>query len=184
MSLASGRLIYVEDDEVLSRVTTRSLTRRGFEVHHYASLHAVNERPGELAYSHALLDLRLEDGSTLNLIREFCENYNGIRVVVLTGYASIATAVQAVKWGAVNYLAKPATTEQIVRAFDEQPAAAATQLKTPDEASDGLSLKRLEWEHIQQTLAANGGNIAATARQLKMHRRTLQRKLHKRPASS
>lgn len=182
MLLTPGRLIYVEDDEVLSRVTTRSLTRRGFEVHHYASLHAVNERPGGHTYSHALLDLRLEDGLTLNLIRELCEKHNGIRIVVLTGYASIATAVQAVKWGAVNYLAKPATTEQIVRAFDEQPAAMTPELTA--ESSDGLSLKRLEWEHIQQTLAANGGNIAATARQLKMHRRTLQRKLQKRPTSN
>lgn len=176
------QLLYIEDDEVLARVTTRSLTRRGFEVHHFASLQAVSVRTKGAAFTHALLDLRLDDGSTLPLIGELCAQYAGIKIVVLTGYASIATAVQAVKWGAANYLAKPATSDQIIRAFDEQHANEQSRSPKP-QAQDSYSLRRLEWEHIQQCLAANGGNIAATARQLKMHRRTLQRKLLKRPVA-
>lgn len=183
--MKQNRLLYVEDDEVLSRVTTRSLMRRGFEVHHFASLQALSEGPAGASYSHALLDLRLEDGSTLSLIQDLCLKHREIKIVVLTGYASIATAVQAVKRGALNYLAKPATTEQILTAFDESPTAKSNTAKaSPAEDSTGLSLRRLEWEHIQQTLVANGGNIAATARQLKMHRRTLQRKLLKKPLLS
>lgn len=184
MSVNLNQLIYVEDDDVLARVTTRSLSRRGFVVHHFASLQALRQRPTNAFYSHALLDLHLEDGSTLGLVRELSENYCGIKVVVLTGYASIATAVQAVKQGATNYLAKPATTEQILRAFEEQSLGAAKPGAPTSESENSLSLRRLEWEHIQQALAANGGNIAATARQLKMHRRTLQRKLLKRPVLS
>lgn len=183
MSAMPKPLMYVEDDETLAKVTLRSLSRRGYAVHHYPSLQSVQERNKEVEFSHALLDLRLNDGSTLHLIQQLCDEYSGIKIVVLTGYASIATAVQAVKWGAVNYLAKPATTEQIVRAFDEPPESESTVSK-PSSSHSGYSLRRLEWEHIQQTLAANGGNIAATARELKMHRRTLQRKLLKRPVKT
>lgn len=184
MSVNLNQLIYVEDDDVLARVTMRSLSRRGFVVHHFASLQAFGQRPVGASYSHALLDLRLEDGSTLDLVRELSQNYSGIKVVVLTGYASIATAVQAVKHGAMNYLAKPATMEQILRAFGEPSSSAANPELPTCKTENSLSLRRLEWEHIQQALAANGGNIAATARQLKMHRRTLQRKLLKRPVLS
>lgn len=183
MSVILKCLMYVEDDETLSRVTSRSLSRRGYEVHHYTSLQSVHERRKDVAFSHALLDLRLNDGTTLSLIQQLCKEYSGIKIVVLTGYASIATAVQAVKWGAVNYLAKPATTEQIVRAFSEQPMGEGAVPEAVN-THDSYSLRRLEWEHIQQALTANGGNIAATARELKMHRRTLQRKLLKRPVKN
>jgi two-component system response regulator RegA len=101
------------------------------------------------------------------------------RIVVLTGYASIATAVAAIKLGAVNYLPKPADADQVVAAF----AAAGGDALMPVNARP-LSVNRLEWEHIQRVLRDNGGNISATARQLGMHRRTLQRKLAKRPVRS
>jgi len=101
-----------------------------------------------------------------------------MRIVVLTGYASIATAVQAVKLGAVQYLPKPATPDEIRAAFERPDLAGEVAIR-----SDPPSVARIEWEHIQTVLAQHGGNISATARALRMHRRTLQRKLAKRPVA-
>ena len=100
----------------------------------------------------------------------------GARLVVLTGYSSIATAVQATKSGACNYLCKPAGIDEILAAFDDDASGGGTAIP-----SEPISVERLEWEHIQRVLQDNGGNISATARALDMHRRTLQRKLQKRP---
>ena len=99
-----------------------------------------------------------------------------MRIVVLTGYASVATAVEAIKLGATHYLAKPVDADEVVAAFGRTRGDAGTPVP-----SRPLSVDRLEWEHIQRVLAENGGNISATARSLGMHRRTLQRKLSKRP---
>ncbi len=169
-------LLYLEDDTVLAAVTSRALAKRGYRVTHFPS----NERARQtLAVDHfafALLDLKLEDGSALELIEDLVRTFPAIKIVVLTGYASIATAVQAIKLGAVNYLSKPAGIEQILRAFDEVP-------QTDEDLDHVMPLRRLEWEHIQQALVDNHGNISATARQLKMHRRTLQRKLGKKPVA-
>ncbi|MBX2857685.1 MAG: response regulator [Cellvibrionaceae bacterium] len=174
------QLLYVEDDEVLAEVTTRALHRRGFNVTHYSGIEAVKRDPRLNHFSHALLDLRLEDGNAMSLINELSVRHNHIKILILTGYASIATAVQAVKLGAINYLAKPATAEQIAHAFEESPQPDHEHLGV--DADEQLSLKRMEWELIQQALSDNHGNISATARQLKMHRRTLQRKLSKKPS--
>lgn len=174
------RLLYLEDDAVLATVTCKALVRRGFELEHFASLGAVNTCAYRGHFDFALLDLKLEDGISLQLIEELLAINSDMRIVVLTGYASIATAVQAVKSGAVNYLAKPATADDIVRAFGEL----AEESEQPiGVALDEMSLRRREWETIQAALTANHGNISATARQLKMHRRTLQRKLQKKPVS-
>lgn len=171
--------LYLEDDEALAFVTCRGLTKRGYTVKHANSLAALNEVKNVSSYSHALLDLKLEDGYSLPVISDLIAANPSMKILVLTGYASIATTVQAIKMGATNYLVKPATIDQIVSAFEPQVTHRDIEL---DDKSEQLSLKRIEWEHIQQVLAENGGNIAATAKQLKMHRRTLQRKLYKKPS--
>ncbi|MFT5692141.1 MAG: two-component system response regulator RegA [Oceanicoccus sp.] len=172
--------LYLEDDEALAFVTCRGLTKRGFTVTHASSLAALNEMEDVSSYSHALLDLKLEDGHSLPVISDLIAANPSMKILVLTGYASIATTVQAIKTGATNYLVKPATIDQIVSAFDPHVAPKDIEL---DEKSEQLSLKRIEWEHIQQVLAENDGNVAVTAKQLKMHRRTLQRKLYKKPST-
>jgi two-component system response regulator RegA len=123
-----------------------------------------------------VVDLRLATDSGLRLIPPLIAAHPGIRILLLTGYASIATAVEAIKLGAVHYLPKPAGVDDILQALgrsEGDPDAPA-----PEEP---MSVDRLEWEHIQKVLAENDGNLSATARALKMHRRTLQRKLAKRP---
>jgi two-component system response regulator RegA len=131
----------------------------------------------ELVPARVVLDLNLNGSSGLALIPRLLAINPDCRVVVLTGYASIATAVDAIKLGAVQYLAKPVEIEAILGAFenDDEPD---LDMVAPDEP---MSVDRLEWEHIQRVLNENEGNISATARALKMHRRTLQRKLLKRP---
>ncbi len=171
-----NELFYVEDDEPLAEMTIRALKRRGVCVHHFRTLTEAKAAIHLKPYSHALLDLKLDDGNSLSLISKLLKAHPNLKILLLTGYASIATAVQAIKLGAHNYLAKPATVEDIFSAFGETSGTTAIEL-------DSISLKRLEWEKIQQALLANDGNISATARQLKMHRRTLQRKLEKRPVS-
>lgn len=174
------KVFYLEDDAALADITQRALSRRGLEVVHFDSLRAAKNY-GELATcSRALLDLKLEDGNSLGFISDLLDANPEIKIVVLTGYSSVATAVQAIKFGAVNYLAKPASIDQILKAFESSDE----EIELSDEdLADDISLKRLEWEKIQHVLAENNGNISATARQLKMHRRTLQRKLGKKPVS-
>lgn len=169
-------MLYLEDDDTLAHVTQRALDKRGFAVTRYRSLGQASAAGGWAHFSHALLDLKLEDGHSLPIITGLISANPKINILVLTGYASIATAVQAIKLGATNYLAKPATVDQIIQAYRTEPP---PPLACED--ADPLSLRRLEWEHIQKVLADNHGNLSATARQLKMHRRTLQRKLHKKP---
>jgi two-component system, response regulator RegA len=174
-------LLYLEDDETLALVTKRALQKRNFEITHFSSISTFEnfyyKNNGRVRnFSHALLDLKLEDGHSLSIINALLLNNPSIKIVVLTGYASIATTVQAIKMGATNYLAKPATIDQIMSAFELLDNG---DLKTEFDSQSSLSLKRFEWEHIQQVLAENDGNISATARRLNMHRRTLQRKLLK-----
>lgn len=174
------RFLYLEDDALLAAVTCKALQRRGYEVWHCSSVAEVAALSGVNRFNYALLDLKLDDGTSLPLIESLIQLHADLKIVVLTGYASIATAVQAVKLGAVNYLSKPASVDEVLRAFasDQVPEAIMDVPEDPE-----MSLRRREWETIQSALVANGGNISATARQLKMHRRTLQRKLQKRPVS-
>lgn len=176
--MTTHSLLYLEDDEALASVTIRALKKRNFLITHCSSLIEIKNIETLAHFSHALLDLKLEDGHSLPIISELIAANPHIKIVVLTGYASIATTVQAIKMGATNYLAKPATIDQIMNAFE-----ASTVETESDKVVDqqALSLKRLEWEHIQQALQENSGNVSATARQLNMHRRTLQRKLLKKP---
>ena len=121
-----------------------------------------------------VVDLKMSGNSGLVLVRQLSNLDQGTRIVVLTGYASITTAVEAIKLGATHYLAKPVDADEIIAAFEKHSGNEAIEL-----SSNPLSIDRLEWEHIQRVLAEHYGNISATARSLNMHRRTLQRKLSK-----
>ncbi|HEY7772019.1 MAG TPA: response regulator [Marinagarivorans sp.] len=175
----SKQLFYLEDDEVLAHLTSRAFERLGFSVAHFSTLADAEQAINAVGYSHALLDMKLNDGNSLSLIKQLAHQHPSIKILLLTGYASIATAVQAVKLGAYNYLPKPASINEILAAFGEQAPS------SPDvDTHSTMSLKRLEWEKIQQALADNDGNITLTAKQLNMHRRTLQRKLGKKPVAT
>jgi len=177
---ARQRLLLVEDDEVFARVITRALGHRGFDVVHADCADAVPRLIANAPVDFAILDLNLGGHSSLSLIPQLKRQHPDMKILVLTGYASIATAVEAIKLGADNYLAKPADADEIVLALTEKKAADSP---TRNNVQEPMSVRRLEWEHIQKILKENDGNISATARQLKMHRRTLQRKLQKRPVA-
>lgn len=170
------RLLIVDDDEMFCHVMQRAMSRRGFEVM------VANDADQALALARrtpphiATLDLKLEHGSGLKLLPELLEVVPRCRVVVLTGYSSIATAVEAIKLGAVNYLCKPADADEVLAALDKKEGDPDTEV-----ADHPPSINRVTWEHIQKVLQEHDGNISATARALGMHRRTLQRKLQKRP---
>jgi len=169
-------LLVVDDDPAFNRVLVRALAQRGFDTFGATD----SEGALELAQDHApefiVLDLNIGGESGLKLIRPLLEASPGARILVLTGYASIATAVDAVKLGAIQYLAKPAEVDAVIKALR------AEDVVIDDRAPDApLSVDRLEWEHIQRVLAEHEGNISATARALQMHRRTLQRKLARPP---
>jgi two-component system response regulator RegA len=173
----NGRLLFLEDDAAFLRVTARALGARGFAVECFARADAAAERAATAPpLDYALLDLNLAGESSLPLIPALLARHPDCRIVVLTGYASIATAVQAIKLGAAEYLAKPVDADGLARALLGLPA---DEPVTFSEAP--LTVSQLEWEHIQRVLAEHGGNVSATARALRMHRRTLQRKLAKRP---
>ncbi len=173
-------LLLVDDDQVLCTVLAQALQRRGYEVivaHDYQSaLEAVGGRPVDFA----VVDLKFPGGSGLCLIKALMDLNRHARIVVLTGYGSIATAIAAIKSGAHHYLTKPANADDVVAALrgDAESASAEPVGERP------LSVNRLEWEHINRVLSGNNGNVSATARLLGMHRRTLQRKLGKHPVRS
>lgn len=169
-------LLLVDDDVTFANVLANALERRGYTVH------IAHDVAGGLTIAradppeYAVVDLKMPGSSGLELVRALQQLDEHTHIVVLTGYASIATAVEAIKLGAVHYLAKPADADEIVSAFARSEGDAATPVETQP-----LSVARLEWEHIQKILAECNGNISETARRLRMHRRTLQRKLTKRP---
>jgi two-component system response regulator RegA len=169
------KLLVVEDDEAFARTLARSFERRGYEVLRAASLVEVRallqtHRPG-----YAVVDLKLASGdSGLACVQLLHESDNALLIVVLTGYASIATAVEAIKLGARHYLAKPANTDDIEAAFAREAGDVEVEL-----TQRTTSIKTLEWERIHETLAETNFNISETARRLGMHRRTLARKLEK-----
>ena len=173
-------ILIIDDDETFNAVLTRALNRRGFDAEGVTDAQAALALAQGKRPACVVLDLNLAGSSGLALIEPLLAINADCRIVVLTGYASIATAVDAIKLGAVQYLAKPVDVEAILSAFD------VSDRPNTDEVpnSEPLSVSRLEWEYIQRVLHENGGNISETARALKMHRRTLQRKLAKRPVKS
>jgi two-component system response regulator RegA len=170
-------ILIIEDDPGFNALLVRTLERRGRAARGALNAPAALALAGELVPGRVVLDLNLGGASGLALIPALLAIRPDCRIVVLTGYASIATAVDAIKLGAVQYLAKPVEIEAILAALDSDDGP-DLELPAPDEP---LSVDRLEWEHIQRVLSENDGNISGTARALKMHRRTLQRKLAKRP---
>ena len=172
------RILLIDDDEDFLHILGRSLARRGLEVLSASSPEEARFMLAEACPDYAVVDLKLGQVSGLSLLRELKTRCPSMIVVMLTGYASIATAVKAVKLGAVNYLAKPASVDDILATLYKSQGDVAPVM----EDSKPLSVDRLEWEHIQRVLAEHEGNVSATARALNMHRRTLQRKLLKKPA--
>jgi two-component system, response regulator RegA len=167
-------LLLVDDDKTFCEVMGDALAKRGFEVrlaHDVAAgLTAAEASPPE----YALVDLKMPGPSGLELVKRLKQLDEHTRIVVLTGYASIATAVEAIKLGAIHYLTKPADADEVVAAFGRADGDASAPV-----AHRPLSVHRLEWEHIQKVLNDSKGNVSDTARRLGMHRRTLQRKLQK-----
>lgn len=169
-------LLILDDDEVLSRVLARSMQKRGFTVHSANTLAQARQILQQQTIECAIVDLNLETESGLTLVKEIGQDHTDIRTVVLTGYASIATAVEAIKLGATHYLTKPADADEIIDALDREEGDVEIKL-----AKNPTPLNRVEWEHMQRVMMECNGNISEAARRLGVHRRTLQRKLKKRP---
>lgn len=179
--LAESSLLIVDDDVTFCRVLARAMTGRGYTV---SVAHDVPEAIAKAERApprYAVVDLRMPGPTGLTLVRRLRELDRNARIVVLTGYASIATAVKAIKLGADDYLAKPVTAAAVAAVLERDAPASSEGAEQPLQT---MSPRRLEWEHIQRVLAEHDGNISATARSLRMHRRTLQRKLGKKPTQS
>jgi len=169
-------LLIVEDDEGFARTLKRSFERRGYEAVIAASLDEMEAVLKEASFGYAVVDLKLGGSSGLVCVEKLHGHDPDMLIVVLTGFASIATAVEAIKLGACHYLAKPSNTDDIEEAFRKAQGNAQVAL-----AERSTSIKTLEWERIHQTLIETDFNISEAARRLGMHRRTLARKLEKRP---
>jgi two-component system response regulator RegA len=176
---ALQRILLVDDDTTYLQRLAKALRDRSYTVAAVESTEAARAAAAELRPDAVVLDLKLPDASGLVCLRELREAWPEIRVLMLTGYGSIATAMEAVRQGAWDYLTKPADADQILTALHRNPAASS-----PPPAAAPPSLDRMEWEHIQRVLADHQGNLSQTAAALGMHRRSLQRKLHKFPPSS
>lgn len=164
--------LLVDDDQAFVQVLARSLERQGIAS---SAAHSREQALAVLAKEQperCVLDLNLAGDSGLQLLPELLARHPAMDVLVLTGYGSIATAVEAMRRGAVNYLCKPVTVHQLIAGFDPVEG-------SPDLRAEPPSVEEMEWEHIQRVLNEHDGNISATARALNMHRRTLQRKLQK-----
>ncbi len=169
------RLLVVEDDASFARTLARSFERRGYRVQMLPGPDGLEETARQFRPTHAVVDLRLGGASGLTCVAALHGIDAALKIVVLTGFASIATAVEAIKLGATNYLTKPANTDDIEAAFAREGGDAEVDISAAP-----TSIKTLEWEHIHQTLADADFNISEAARRLGMHRRTLARKLDKR----
>ncbi|UZE95583.1 response regulator transcription factor [Alkalimarinus alittae] len=174
----SQSILIIDDDDIFAQTLKRSFVRRGYD-----AWTANNITEAELYFSKkpdfAVIDLKIDDESGLNALNLLIQQSPETNALILTGYSSISTAVKAIKLGAQNYLCKPANTDEILKALtgDETTQGDVTIEENP------ISVDRLEWEHIQRVLNEHEGNVSATARALNMHRRTLQRKLQKKPVN-
>ena len=169
-------LLLVDDDKVFCKVLKAALERRGYDVVVAHNLEKGLLLAEQYTPEYAVIDLRIGHESGLELIKKLMHLDSNTACVMLTGFASIATAVEAIKLGAIHYLTKPTNADEIVNALTKNEGDASVAInKKP------TSAKRLEWEHLQKILQQHDGNISAAARALNMHRRTLQRKLDKKP---
>lgn len=169
-------LLIVDDDVTFCDVLAKAMTKRGFNVNCAHTIDDALKNAEAMTPEFAIIDLKLSNESGLMLVEKLKAFDPGTRIVMLTGYASIATAVEAIKLGATHYLAKPVDADEIMKAFERTTGDSDVQIST-----NPLSVGRLEWEYIHRILTENNNNISVTARILNMHRRTLQRKLAKKP---
>ncbi|HEU4589696.1 MAG TPA: response regulator [Steroidobacteraceae bacterium] len=167
--------LLIDDDAMFLRALQRSLARRGIATTTAMNIADALASAAAAPLDFALVDLRIGKDSGLRLIQPLRAAHPRMRILLMTGFASVATAVEAIKLGADDYLLKPVNVEAILRALKEDAPPSA------DDPETMIPLSRLEWEHIQQALRATDGNVSAAARMLGMHRRSLQRKLAKRP---
>jgi two-component system response regulator RegA len=170
---ANRSLLIVDDDAPLRNRLARAMEQRGFSVVTAASVAEGLEALGAAPPAYAVVDLRLEDGNGLEVVEALRATREDVRIVMLTGYGNIATAVVAIKAGAVDFLAKPVDADQLTAALLE------TERPLPPPPDDPMSADRVRWEHIQRVFEQCNRNVSETARRLKMHRRTLQRILNK-----
>ena len=173
-ALADKSLLLLDDDAALRTRLGRALEQRGFEPTLASSVQEALAAVKVHGPAFAVLDMRLEDGSGLKVVEALRLARPDARIIMLTGYGNIATAVQAVKAGAVDYLSKPADADDVVRALLAKGGAVAAPPENP------MSADRVRWEHIQRVYELCSHNVSETARRLNMHRRTLQRILAKR----
>ena len=173
-SRPDNSLLIVDDDKPFLSRLAKAMEARGYSVRTAETLEAGKQAIRELAPAYAVVDMRLEDGNGLDVIRMLRETRPDCRALVLTGYGNIATAVNAVKLGAVDYLSKPADADDVYNAL-----VASTTVKAPP-PENPMSADRVRWEHIQRVYELCNRNVSETARRLNMHRRTLQRILAKR----
>jgi two-component system response regulator RegA len=169
-------VLVVDDDVVSCDLLARALAQRGFAITIAHTVSAARALASENPPEFAVIELKIADESGLKLLSTLIGLAPDTRIVVLTGYGSIATAVEAIKLGAYHYLCKPANADEVVAAFYHDAGDDDIPLNTSP-----MSLKRLEWEQVARVLRDHNGNISEAARALSMHRRTLQRKLAKHP---
>jgi two-component system, response regulator RegA len=174
------KIMVVDDDATFRARLVSAFAVRGMQASHAASPDEAKQVATRLQPNRAILDLRMPGGSGLELVSDLLTIKPDMQIVVLTGYGSIATALEATRRGALDYLTKPAEADQILAAFEKK--SPSSQIKPPAaEAGSAPSLARVEWEHIQRILTDCSGNISRAARVLGIHRRSLQRKLSKYP---
>ena len=172
------KLLIIEDDVNLATTLARRFTKQGFACELAHNTEQVLKKITVFEASHFLVDLKLGDDNGLALIKPIRSQFPSARIILLTGFASIASAVEAIRLGADDYLPKPVDFNSLLKAILGVETSASFDNREPSQI---MSPERLEWEHIQHVLYSNNGNISETARQLNMHRRTLQRKLQKKP---
>ncbi len=182
MNQSPPSILVVDDDVIFRQRLERAFTRRGLETYTAESGEAAIEIARRVRPQRAVVDLRMPGMGGLDLVAELHRLDPQMQIVILTGYGSIASAVEAVHRGAIDYLTKPVDTEQILAVFARHGSLPGVEAVAPDPQTENVpSLARVEYEHIQRILSDCGGNISAAARKLGIHRRSLQRKLSKLP---
>ena len=172
--IKDNSLLLVDDDEPFLKRLSKAMVKRGFDVKTSLTISEGKKIIENYPPAHAVVDLRLQDGNGLDIVEMLQDKRDDARIVILTGYGAIATAVAAVKIGATDYLSKPADATDITNALLTQ------KEKKPPPPENPMSADRVKWEHIQRIFELCNGNVSETARRLSMHRRTLQRILAKR----
>lgn len=173
--MSDKSILIIDDDAVFLSVLSDAFNKRGYQTATAENIKMLKTLLDDYIFDFAVVDLKIDKESGLDCVNLLKQHNIDIRILILTGYSSIATAVSAIKLGAYDYACKPMDVDEILAILEGE------KLAESEIAEDPVSIDRLQWEHIQRVLEANGGNISETARSLGMHRRTLQRKLQKRP---